>query len=61
MEPEPVAPQDAAEPLLDLEVSKQAETMHWMVEIFWQGLHRTYVRHTFMCRPTQAAILGMPE
>ena len=46
MEPEPVAPQDAAEPLPDLEASKQAETMHWIVEIFWQGLHRTYVRHT---------------
>lgn len=34
MEPEPVAPQDAAEPLLDLEVSRHADMLQWIVELF---------------------------
>ena len=34
MEPEPVAPQDAAEPLLDLEVSRHPDMLHWTMDVF---------------------------
>ena len=58
MEPEPIAPQDAAEPLLDLEVWRHAACDILPV---WRSTALCISNSHLVCRRTQTAMPGTPE